>query len=128
MIAADIYCESKGISEIDFVKIDTEGSELSILKSFKEMLSNGKIRFIQFEYGMTSFYGNSSLGEFFKLMERHYTMHRILPEGITDELEYSEDIETFRWSNFLAIRKDSLDFLDLLARQKIKNCREKPNE
>ena len=117
MVKGDTYCELKGISEIEFVKIDTEGSELNILKSFENMLSNGKIRFIQFEYGMTTFYSDSSLGKFFELMESNYSIHRIFPEGITEPLEYSEDIETFRWSNFLAVRKDSADFMNLFSRQ-----------
>ena len=115
MINADTYCKLKNIDEIDFLKIDTEGSELKVLESFGNMLLNGKIRFVQFEYGMASFYGNSSLLGFFNLMENNYSIHRIFPEGITERLKYSEDIETFNWSNFLAIRTDSADLLNCLS-------------
>ena len=115
MTNADTYCKSKNIDEIDFLKIDTEGSELKVLKSFGNMLLDGKIRFVQFEYGMASFYGNSSLLEIFDLMKNGYSMHRIFPEGITEELKYSEDIETFNWSNYLAIRSDSADFLNCFS-------------
>ena len=48
---------------------------------------------------------------FFEALNERYSIHRILPEGITEELKYMEEIETFNWSNYLAIRKDELDFL-----------------
>lgn len=112
MTKGSTYCKSKGIDEIDFIKIDTEGSELSALTTFDEYVAEAKIRFIQFEYGIASFYGNSSLNNFFNILKDRYSIHRILPEGITESLEYSEEIETFHWSNYIAIRKDNMDFLE----------------
>ena len=111
MIEGKEYCKAKGIDAIDFIKVDTEGSEYDAIKTFGEYISEGKIRFIQFEYGMASFYGNSSLKIFFESLNERYSIHRILPEGITEGLKYMEEIETFNWSNYLAIRKDELDFL-----------------
>ena len=117
MTSGSIYCRSKKINEIDFLKIDTEGTELKALESFDKIILDGKIRFIQFEYGSASFYGDSSLLHFFRLLDAKYSIHRIFPEGITEVLRYSEKLETFEWSNFLAIRKDSIDFLNHFARQ-----------
>lgn len=48
---ADDYLQSKGISKVDFLKVDTEGYELRVLKGFGYKLST--VRFIQFEYGGT---------------------------------------------------------------------------
>ena len=45
------YIIEQNIEYIDFVKIDTEGFELSVLKGFENYLKNVKI--IQFEYGGT---------------------------------------------------------------------------
>lgn len=45
------YCESKGIKEIDFLKIDCEGGDFDALISCYDLFSSGKIRFIQIEYG-----------------------------------------------------------------------------
>jgi FkbM family methyltransferase len=45
------YIEENNINNIDFVKIDTEGHEFEIIKSFGEYINNVKI--IQFEYGGT---------------------------------------------------------------------------
>lgn len=48
---AEDYIMEHNIQNIDFLKIDTEGFELSVLKGFGEHLKNVKI--IQFEYGGT---------------------------------------------------------------------------
>jgi hypothetical protein len=48
---ADNYILNNNITNIDFIKIDTEGFELKVLKGFGELLRIVKI--IQFEYGGT---------------------------------------------------------------------------
>jgi hypothetical protein len=48
---ADEYIVSNGIGKVDFLKVDTEGYELRVLKGFGDKLSS--VRFIQFEYGGT---------------------------------------------------------------------------
>ena len=45
------YCFERNIKEIDFMKIDTEGHELEILKGGESLLKKGQIKMIQFEYG-----------------------------------------------------------------------------
>ncbi len=46
----DLFCERNGIEQIDILKIDTEGFELSVLEGSSSMLSNGNIRFVYLEY------------------------------------------------------------------------------
>ena len=46
----DGFCDQQGIDTIDFLKIDTEGHELEVLKGAKEKLSQQKIGLIQFEF------------------------------------------------------------------------------
>ena len=48
----DEYCSSKEISRIDYLKIDTEGYDLEVLKGAKSMLAAHKIDFIEIESGM----------------------------------------------------------------------------
>lgn len=55
------YIVEKNIQHIDFIKIDTEGFELSVLKGFEDCLTNVKI--IQFEYGGTYLDNNIKLVE-----------------------------------------------------------------
>lgn len=53
------YIDEKHISDIDFLKIDTEGYEINVLRGFEEHLNIVKI--IQFEYGGTFLDNNTKL-------------------------------------------------------------------
>jgi len=44
----DGYCDEKGISKIDFLKIDTEGWDFEVLIGAGDMLNN--VKYIQFEF------------------------------------------------------------------------------
>jgi len=55
------YMVQNNIETIDFLKIDTEGYELNVLKGFNNFLENVKI--IQFEYGGTFIDNNVTLIE-----------------------------------------------------------------
>ena len=48
----DWYCAENYINKIDFSKLDVEGHELSVFQGATESLRAGKIRAIQFEYGV----------------------------------------------------------------------------
>ncbi len=115
-IRGDEYCAAKSIEQIDYVKIDTEGTELEALSSFGEIVAQAKIGFIQFEYGAASFYTGSSLMKFFELLSRNYMLARILPEGLKLEEAYGAHLEDFKWCNYLAISRENRDFLSFCAR------------
>jgi FkbM family methyltransferase len=46
----DTFCDENKIDHISLLKIDTEGNDLNVLKGAKNMLSQGKIDFIYFEF------------------------------------------------------------------------------
>lgn len=48
----DDFCTANGISEINLLKIDTEGHDLSVLKGAECMLNSMHIDMIQVEAGM----------------------------------------------------------------------------
>lgn len=57
----DSFCDENNIDKIDYIKIDTEGFEFSVLKGANRMLSEGKIIGGQFEWGIEE--GGNSLSE-----------------------------------------------------------------
>lgn len=65
--AKDYMIEQK-ITNIDFLKIDTEGFELDVLEGFESFLENVKI--IQFEYGGTFLDNNHKLIDVIKYLEQ----------------------------------------------------------
>ena len=46
----DHFCASHGIDRLDFLKIDVEGAELSVLKGSADMLRRRKIMAVYFEF------------------------------------------------------------------------------
>jgi len=48
----DNFCEAHDISNIDILKIDTEGYDLEVLKGGQSILSNGRVRVVLVEAGM----------------------------------------------------------------------------
>ncbi|MFN8412540.1 MAG: FkbM family methyltransferase [Anaerolineales bacterium] len=51
----DTFCANHNIDHIDFLKIDTEGYDLNVLKGGNAMLEAHKVSFIQVEAGMSPF-------------------------------------------------------------------------
>jgi len=100
----DDYCEEYDIDHIHFLKMDVEGHELKVLKGASRMLNEGKIDFIQFEFGIANLVSKIFLHEFFKLLEG-YDIYRVLKNGVY-KIEYNERYEVFLTSNYLAIKKD----------------------
>lgn len=50
--SVDQVCEEYKIDKVDFMKIDTEGFDIEVLKGARNMLESGRISFIQVEAGM----------------------------------------------------------------------------
>lgn len=100
----DEYCVTNSITHIDFLKIDVEGHEISTLKGAKKMLETSAIHYIQFEFGECNIASKTYMKDFFDILPQ-YNIYRILPNSIRKIKHYSEDIEIFATSNFLAVLK-----------------------
>lgn len=46
----DGFCNENDIGRIDLLKVDTEGSELLVLRGAEKMLSQGRVRFVYIEF------------------------------------------------------------------------------
>ena len=100
----DAYCRQYGVESIDFLKIDTEGHDLSVLRGFSEMLAQNKIVAIQFEYNEMAIFSRTYLRDFYELLSERYEIGRILPMGAAFK-NYVPMDENFLPANFLAIAK-----------------------
>lgn len=68
----DNFCNDMGIKIIDFMKIDTQGSEYLVLDGAKELLSKNVIRNIQLEVILGDTYrGQKSIGFYMNLLENY---------------------------------------------------------
>jgi FkbM family methyltransferase len=100
----DSFCAAQGISHIDYLKIDTEGSEFDVIKGASGMLQNNSIGVIQFEYGGTYLSAHIKLQDIFLLFEGYgYKIFRILPDKLISISAWRAELENYRYANFLAV-------------------------
>ncbi len=101
----DQYCMENEISDIDFLKIDTEGFELEALQGAKKMLDAKKIRCIQFEFNEVNIVKRRFIKDFYDLLTgfEFYRLdeNRMIPMGT-----WSPDHEVFRFQNIVAVQKN----------------------
>lgn len=113
-VSGDDFCKVNMIEKIDFLKIDTEGNDFNVLKGFDKILSKGNIRIIQFEYGPFSIYSKNLLKDHFDLLvSKGYIVGKIYPNYV-HFMDYSSNNENFILSNFVAIKKEDDELLQLL--------------
>jgi len=107
----DSYCNSNDITEIHFLKIDTEGNEFNILSGAKNMLKSGKIKFIQFEFGDRTIFSNTTFFDFLNLFKKNnYKIYRILKDGLLLIDKYYVNEEIYAGVNYLAVHNNYNSF------------------
>lgn len=95
----DEYCSENGIVHIDFLKIDTEGWELDVLKGARNILDN--CDFIQFEYGGTFQRKGILLKDVYEFL-KGWSIFSIEPGRLNLR---PEAVENYAYANFLATKK-----------------------
>lgn len=106
----DNYCHENKINKIDFIKIDTEGYELEILKGALSMIKNDKMNIIQFEFNEMNIYGRVFLKDFYEILN-NYNFYRLTSKSIIPLGEYQTINEIFKIQNILAIKKNIDKFI-----------------
>jgi FkbM family methyltransferase len=100
----DNFCFLNKINQIDFLKIDTEGSEYDILLGSTKMLVEKKINIIQFEFNEMNIISRVFLKDYYELL-CDYNIYRITPKKLIPLIDYKTENEIFKYQNFLAIHK-----------------------
>ena len=101
----DAFLQENNISEISYLKIDVEGHELKVLEGAKKAIDEGRIKHIQFEFGESMIDSRVFFRDFWNLLNDNYRFYRILPNGIREVKQYSENLEIFHCVNFIAVLK-----------------------
>lgn len=71
-VTIDDYCKNNKINHIDFLKIDVEGAEFSVVLGCQKMLEQGSVDMIQFEYGNTFDDANVKLIDMFNHITKYF--------------------------------------------------------
>ncbi len=101
----DNFCLLNNIKHIDFLKIDVEGHELSVLKGALNMLVSQNIKVIQFEFNAHNVYSRVFLKDFYDLL-KGFEFYRLKQNGMIALGQYDPVNEIFLLQNIVAVRKD----------------------
>ena len=101
------YINENSIINIDFLKIDTEGFELNVLKGFEQKLSNVKI--IQFEYGGTYLDSNTKLIDVINYL-KSFGFHSFSYLVSTGTMLITDYDDHYQYCNIVCLNKDLSKF------------------
>jgi FkbM family methyltransferase len=99
----DNVSKKNNIDFIDFLKIDTEGSEYKVLEGAKDLIARKGIGVIQFEFNEMNLYSRVFFHDF-KMILPGYDLFRLLPYGLLELPEKALVTELFGYQNLVAIR------------------------
>lgn len=108
VVTIDEVVEKEHLQQIDFMKMDVEGHELSVLKGARKSLESGMIKALSFEFGAPNLNSRTFFFDFWDLLRPlGYQFLRITPGGcLLPVEEYYEDLEYFRaCANYIAFKE-----------------------
>lgn len=79
----DDFCQAKNIDYINFLKVDTEGNDLEVLKGANNMLNNYQIDIVEIESGMNP---NNKLHVPFEKIKKHLESKKYFLFGIYEQV------------------------------------------
>ena len=114
LVKGDDFLKENSIEKVDFLKIDIEGAEYDALLGFKQSILEGKIRVIQFEYGLKNISTKKLLIDYYEFFENiGYIVGKVFPKTV-EFRKYNYKYEDFLGPNFIAVKKTDLEIIRLL--------------
>jgi FkbM family methyltransferase len=104
------YVREENINHINFMKIDVEGHEVSVLKGFGEFLTPKNIDLIQFEYGGANLDSKTSLLDLFNLFhDKGFVLCKIMRNSLYRFEKYDPRFENYVYQNWVAVNPELLN-------------------
>lgn len=115
------YVNHSGLPLIDLLKIDTEGHEFAVLEGAELLMAQGRVRFVQFEYGRTSIDSKRLLKDYYDFFTRHgFVVGKIFPRYVDfREYSYHDWDEDFVGPNYLAAKRSEVAAIRALGAARI---------
>lgn len=106
VITVDQFCLENNVHSIDLLKIDTEGNELKCLMGARQLLRDGKINAVQFEFNEMNIISHSTFKDFWDLLD-NFDFYRLLPGGkLLPIRKYRPVIcEIYAYQNIVALKR-----------------------
>lgn len=112
IIKLDDFCNKYKINQIDFLKIDTQGSEVDVLKSAEQLILNKKIKILEIEMNFSEkpIYKNTSVSFYNieSILNNNYRLFAIPDRGnILSNVLYSLNVLYIEKNFFEEVKKNS---------------------
>lgn len=117
-VTLDEFSKEQDLHRIDFIKIDTEGHELEVLRGGLRLLEEKRISIIQFEFNEMNIIKRVFLKDFFDLLSG-YEFFRLSEGELVNISEYKSDFEIFWYQDIIAVLKTEKNVLDKLLKYQI---------
>ncbi len=101
----DDFCQNNNISQINFLKIDTEGHELSVFEGAKKFIQKSLIDIIQFEFNEMNVISRTFLKDFYDIAGDNYDFYRLNSNKLIPLNSYNTINEIFQFQNIILIKK-----------------------
>ncbi len=102
----DAYMAKAGIDVIDFLKIDTEGFDINVLRGAKGALDKGAIKTIQFEFVPADIAMRVTMRDFFEILHGYKLFRLCLNGGLMPLRHYDvKRCEVYVTHNIVALRE-----------------------
>jgi FkbM family methyltransferase len=102
-ITLDAYAARSAVPRFTFVKIDTEGHDLTVLHGARGLLAEHRIAVVQFEYNHRWVFARAFLRDAFEfLTDLGYVVGKLTPKGVEFYPGWDADLETFVEGNYVA--------------------------
>ena len=110
----DYFIQENNIKKVDYLKIDTEGSEYRILKGASNNLKKNFFKFIHLEYGHAAMADRVYIKDIYDLLcPLGMNMYAITPNGLR-KLDYSPYLENeYDFINLFFCSEKNLRLLDI---------------
>ncbi len=104
MIALDDYVSARNMSDVHYIKIDTEGNELEVLRGASKTIGRDSFWFIQFEFNEMNVFSRSFLRDFYAILP-NFDFFRLAENQLIPLGPYASTNEIFRYQNLLAVNR-----------------------
>ena len=105
----DNFIDNNNFKNIDFIKIDVEGHEMSVIKGGFEFIKKNNIKLIQIEFNWHNLMTNQSIYNYSKKFNNYVTTRLNLINGklkIVDPKDFMSNI--YHLSNYIFVQKEFL--------------------
>ena len=102
IINLDSFCKDHSLEKIHFLKIDTEGFELEVLKGAAHFIKEKNIEVIQFEFNEMNIFSRVFLHDFYTILP-NYKFYRLDTKKLIPLGDYNSSNEIFRYQNIIAV-------------------------